>query len=495
MSTNGNAHLPERFPVPNPIVPVQQQAQSSPALLNQSHWPPMLPHNQNQHFNSVPTTTSWQQSHPVQQHTVSSQMPQIQPQGYPMPPQLHQTQTSLPFDISSIVPQQIMQDFMRLSTPVGSSQNDDTILAQALSESRQNGKTYRQALEGLHGVNNHAANLWKDYYLDHHDRFDILVSRLNEQPKTVKKPFASSMTPPHGKEEAASQQVARKRRVSPSPMRQAPKPRGRPSTSSQAAQRRRAAPTTHAVTNISSVLGRPPKRPRATLNSLSAPLPSYENPNLMPPQVHISLPDPPSRSPTPPTLIQPGTNGNKYTKEDREYFVNFITWRLNQNPSLTKRELSDKILATYRGDYDSVGDAEEDEESNDEDEDDAESEAETPRTRRDLGDPNIDTEEDEADMGEPGSAFTRGDWCILARFIAKNHWDEMTPKERWNAFTDTYETRRTDKAWAEFYRKNEDAILRLSKRYSPGKRFRAQRGSDMSGSDEDGDYETDNGDS
>jgi hypothetical protein len=101
----------------------------------------------------------------------------------------------------------------------------------------------------------------------------------------------------------------------------------------------------------------------------------------------------------------------------------------------------------------------------------------TPRSRTgpgtflDFADPNIDTEEDEADMGEPGSAFTRGDWCIIARFIAKNHWDEMASKERWDTFTDTvrgffcvtcnqlksaqYETRRSGKSWAEFYRRNE----------------------------------------
>ena len=52
-----------------------------------------------------------------------------------------------------------MQDFLRLSTPVGSSPNDGTILAQALHESRQAGRTYRQALEGLHGVGHVSGHL------------------------------------------------------------------------------------------------------------------------------------------------------------------------------------------------------------------------------------------------------------------------------------------------------------------------------------------------
>jgi hypothetical protein len=63
----------------------------------------------------------------------------------------------------------------------------------------------------------------------------------------------------------------------------------------------------------------------------------------MPPQVHIPLPEPPSRSPTPPAVVQVGTNGNKYTKEDREYFLNFVVWRLKQNPSLTKKQLCELL--------------------------------------------------------------------------------------------------------------------------------------------------------
>lgn len=55
----------------------------------------------------------------------------------------------------------------------------------------------------------------------------------------------------------------------------------------------------------------------------------------------------------------------------------------------------------------------------------------------DFGDPNVDTQEDEREMGGHGSSFTRGDWCTLARFIAKNHWDEMSRKERWQTFTET----------------------------------------------------------
>lgn len=125
-----------------------------------------------------------------------------------------------------------------------------------------------------------------------------------------------------------------------------------------------------------------------------------------------------------------------------------------------RHDIADKILATYHGNSEAGAEDDEDqkneeeegeveEEMKDDEIDDAQSEAmsaiETSRDRKgvsqgtfsDLGDPNVDTEEDEADMGEPGSSFSRGDWCILARFIANSHWDEMSRKERWETFTET----------------------------------------------------------
>lgn len=151
---------------------------------------------------------------------------------------------------------------------------------------------------------------------------------------------------PQTNEQGSSHQVARKRHVSPpppppSPSHQSPKKKGRSSGPSQASRRKRATPQSASTTT--SVLSRPPKRPRATFNSLSAPLPSNDVPNLMPPQVHIPLPEPPSRSPTPPAVVQVGSNGNKYTKEDREYFIKFLVWRLKQDPSLTKKELCELL--------------------------------------------------------------------------------------------------------------------------------------------------------
>lgn len=121
-----------------------------------------------------------------------------------------------------------------------------------------------------------------------------------------------------------------------------------------------------------------------------------------------------------------------------------------------RHDIADKILATYRElDFDASDDQQDEEEEGEvlaeikddqDDDDDTMSANETSRDQKGRlrsegtfsGDTDVvDTEEDEANMGEPGSSFTRGDWCILARFIARNHWDEMSHKERWQAFTET----------------------------------------------------------
>ena len=78
---------------------------------------------------------------------------------------------------------------------------------------------------------------------------------------------------------------------------------------------------------------------RSTINSLTAPSPVYGD-RLPPPNAEIKIPDPPSRSPSPPSNVIPHRGrGNKYTKEDRDFFIKFIGWRLKHDPSLTRLDL------------------------------------------------------------------------------------------------------------------------------------------------------------
>jgi hypothetical protein len=86
----------------------------------------------------------------------------------------------------------------------------------------------------------------------------------------------------------------------------------------------------------------PPKVGRTTQNSLSAPTPVFDD-RLPPPNTDIRIPLPPSRSPSPPQHIIPQGRGNKYTPEDRDFFIKFISWRLKDNPGQTRMDLCDQL--------------------------------------------------------------------------------------------------------------------------------------------------------
>jgi len=82
---------------------------------------------------------------------------------------------------------------------------------------------------------------------------------------------------------------------------------------------------------------------RSTINSLTAPSPVYGD-RLPAPHAEIKIPDPPSRSPSPPTNVVPHRGrGNKYTNEDRDFFIKFVGWRLKQDPTLTRHDICDLL--------------------------------------------------------------------------------------------------------------------------------------------------------
>jgi hypothetical protein len=77
---------------------------------------------------------------------------------------------------------------------------------------------------------------------------------------------------------------------------------------------------------------------RSTINSLTAPTAVFGG-RLPAPNSEIRIPDPPSRSPSPPTIVIPKGRGNKYTQEDRDFFIRFVGWRLKGDPSLTRNDI------------------------------------------------------------------------------------------------------------------------------------------------------------
>ncbi|KAG6832279.1 hypothetical protein H0H92_003512 [Tricholoma furcatifolium] len=316
--------------------------------------------------------------------------------------------------------------------------------------------------------NGHTANQWKDYYLDHKDRLDETISIYLNPPKVplqaIKKPSPNAF------------------KVEPSPARSLPPPK-RQSSVQRPAQ--------------------PASGKRNTINSLTAPAPVFGD-RMPAPNADIQIPEPPSRSPTPPTVVIPQGRGNKYTPEDREFFLKFIAWRLKGDPSLSRLELCallaekaphhtapswqsywsnkhdvpDKILAAAKGEestHDDESDTDEetrrvrrrpkykdpssDEEDEDEDEDEEESNAQS--------EPDEDEPVEvlsERDMGQKGEPFTDADLYITAKYtLTCPDFNNASARERWGPYSERY-PQRSAKSWGEYYRRNEESITKLAKR-------------------------------
>jgi hypothetical protein len=166
-------------------------------------------------------------------------------------------------------------------------------------------------------VNNHAANLWKDYYLEHKSRIDDMVSQL--QPiKTAKKPVRFDLGP---KALSAPTEVNPKQ----------PK-RGRFANIGSLSIRTK---VTSSRTNII---------PRARM---SLPTPGRKHRSLSR-HSDLPIPAPPEVEPTPPTEVVKSSKGNLYTVEEKKYFSKYISWALHVDPLLTRSQLIEKLAEKVR---------------------------------------------------------------------------------------------------------------------------------------------------
>jgi hypothetical protein len=174
-----------------------------------------------------------------------------------------------------------------------------------------------------------------------------------------------------------------------------------------------------------------------------------------------------------PTKVVKGVRGNRYTAEDKKYFAKYVSWALQDDPSLTKGEiiarlaervrrlqksaigfdtspvqvphhtanswashwhrdpLADRLLTAakektaeiYGNNVKDVG------VDDDDDDDDSQDSEETSSCDEE--------EDDEAAMGGGGSIFGPADIRVMAKHIAKHssaQWAEMTNKQRWFPF-------------------------------------------------------------
>ncbi|KAI0257672.1 hypothetical protein BJV78DRAFT_1090033, partial [Lactifluus subvellereus] len=322
--------------------------------------------------------------------------------------------------------------------PVGQSPNDEQLLVMALHSGLSQGFDHKKAIETLHGVNNHAANLWKDYYLEHKSRIDEMVDRL-QPTKTAKKPVRFDLQP---RASSTSPEIGEKQ-----------------------ATKGRLANASYPPTPAESGPSRGILVPRA---SDGPPTPRMRGHRSSSRHSDLPIPPPPGAEPIPPTKVVKGARGNRYTLEDKKYFAKYLSWALQFDPSLTKSDLiarlaekvphhtvgswcaywhrdplADRLMAAAKGKtsggYDHqefVGDAEE--EDNDQEWEEASS---------------YDSDEDEVAMGPGGGGFTAADFRVMAKYIARHssdEWAQMTGKQRWFPFHEEH-PQRSDKSWGEKY--------------------------------------------
>jgi len=145
---NGNGMQP-------PIYGSQPWAPMLPQHNTQSHSPPLQP---NYHSNWNGPSNSMQNHHP-NPIPIPIPIPHLPPQQQNgllpnMNPPMHNSFNGNNNNNPNMqfVPSQLLQEALRMSAPVGSSANDDNLLAQVLYETKKNGKTYKLAIESLHGV-------------------------------------------------------------------------------------------------------------------------------------------------------------------------------------------------------------------------------------------------------------------------------------------------------------------------------------------------------
>lgn len=62
----------------------------------------------------------------------------------------------------------------------------------------------------------------------------------------------------------------------------------------------------------------------------------------------LAIPPPPEDEPLAPTKVVKGIRGNRYTAEDKKYFAKYVSWALQDDPSLTRTEIVARLAEKVR---------------------------------------------------------------------------------------------------------------------------------------------------
>lgn len=348
--------------------------------------------------------------------------------------------------------------------PVGMYQSDEEVLVHALKEADGKGLSYKQALEGLHGINGHLAHQWKDYYLEHARRIN---NSLAEKPQMwAKKPSLDKISShQHDRRVSFSQQDN--------------------SRAGYSSSRRDSASSKHRLDESDHGHNSDSKRSRRDSPHGNG-------------KGKQTLYDIPSREPTPPQHpVQYGSREKytKYTDEDREYLIKYANFRLAEDPNLKKTDIShelarkaphhsrmswqshwsarrpelDRYIIYYKDLLDPNApsgdeDVAEDSDGNSQEEDEYE-----------QSDEESDAEGDLQCMSNAGEAINDADRRVMSRYIASvgSEWDMLSSRDKWKPFEVQY-PQRNYKAWTEVYRNHAKRIDPIVRKYRNQARARIQ---------------------
>ncbi|KAL6302153.1 hypothetical protein BKA93DRAFT_827615 [Sparassis latifolia] len=390
----------------------------------------------------------------------------------------------------------LVQSALQMNVAVGTFPDDEQRLIQALHDGGIKKQTKRLALEALHGVNNHPAMAWKDYYLEHVDRLDQAAANLQHpvKPETVEKSSTSQSSSSNTGRQIETQVSASLHRLTD----QDEHHKGHPYTSASTRETNtyRAHGERHDRRVIKSK--RSSDKPATTVRRHVEDVVS-----LHPTHNNLRIPELPSRTPSPPLSETAPRKGKRFMEEDKDFFIKFIQRKLSKNPYLKQaklcallaekapyhsaaswssywlrhHDLPDKILAAARKkavaqnkglpEHSSSGNNECGSDSGLLSAGESDVHQGITGTKRPT-ESDYDTEDDLRNMGHSGDQFLSADLRVLARHVASQpNWDFMTRTEQWKPFAAKH-SRRSLEAYAQAYGRFKTEIDRWVRKFRRG---------------------------
>ncbi|EMD36824.1 hypothetical protein CERSUDRAFT_114732, partial [Gelatoporia subvermispora B] len=223
---------------------------------------------------------------------------------------------------------------------------EEHLLINALSSSRRQERSDKEAIEQLHGVNQHTAAQWTEYYLQHSVRINKIIESEHRR-RSLSADAASSSSSRKDKRKEVSRKnlsIKSERDRSPSLSTDGTYKR-HPQAFTTKPLHNRSSPRLPRHKGISAHSQRSRRsRSRSADDSDSEASSPAPQPRKLPTSKHNpKLPRVPQRSPTPPTRVVPRGIGNEYTAEDDAYFRDLLLYELARNPNITRKQLTDML--------------------------------------------------------------------------------------------------------------------------------------------------------